>query len=163
MEPARFAVDAMLGRLARWLRVLGFDTTYDAEIDDHALVRQANQEGRVLLTRDRHLLRELRPDRALEIRKDDPLEQLRDVVGALVLPPPGELFTRCILCNCVLSAPLAPDQAAQLLPADFQAVPSPVRQCPGCRRLYWSGSHARRMRAALERALPEWMAAGTGA
>jgi uncharacterized protein with PIN domain len=73
----------MLGRLARWLRVLGFDTFYDAAIADPDLVAIAAREQRVLLTRDRHLLRELRPAQALEVRRDDPLEQLQDVVAAL--------------------------------------------------------------------------------
>jgi len=70
MLPPRFAADAMLGRLGRWLRVLGFDTSYDAALDDAALVRLAHEEARILLTRDRHLLRELRPLRAHEVRQD---------------------------------------------------------------------------------------------
>jgi uncharacterized protein len=151
----RFMADAMLGRLARWLRVLSFDTAYDATLADEAMVRLASDEGRVLLTRDRHLLRELRPANALEVRSDVPLEQLRDVVAALDLPPPAELFTRCILCNAPLSPPLSQAQAAGLLPEDFE-IPAPVRRCPGCGKLYWHGSHARRMRVALERALPDW-------
>src|SRR5687768_6615260 len=102
MEPPRFAADAMLGRLARWLRVLGFDTFYDAQVQDPVLVRLANEEQRVLLTRDRHLLRELRPVQALEVRHDDPLEQLRAIVAELALPGPVAMFSRCLLCNCVL-------------------------------------------------------------
>src|SRR5690242_1416635 len=92
----------MVARLARWLRVLGYDTVWDPALDDHALVALAAAEDRVLLTRDRHLLRELRPARALEIRSDVPLEQLRAVVEALALGAPGELFTRCLVCNAPL-------------------------------------------------------------
>src|SRR5688572_28120635 len=92
MPPPRFAADAMLGRLARWLRVLGFDTSYDTELADPVLVRIANEEGRILLTRDRHLLRELQPLRVHEVRQDEPLDQLRDLVTALELPAPAELF-----------------------------------------------------------------------
>lgn len=151
----RFAVDAMLGRLARWLRVLGYDTAYDAQIADPVLVELAELEERVLLTRDRHLLRELRPRLALEIRQDVPLAQLRDVVEALDLPPPPELFTRCLLCNALLLE-LPFHAALPLLPEGGRGVDPPVRQCPGCGRLYWDGSHVRRMRAALERVLPGW-------
>jgi uncharacterized protein with PIN domain len=98
----RFVADAMLGRLARWLRVLGYDTSYDTVLDDPELVRRANDEARVLLTRDRRLLRDLRPHQSLEIRHDDPLQQLQSVVQSLGLQPPAELFTRCLLCNTVL-------------------------------------------------------------
>lgn len=153
----QFAADAMLGRLARWLRVLGFDTTYDAALPDPELVRRAAAEDRVLLTRDRHLLRELRPTAALEIRKDAPLEQLCDVVGALALPAPAELFTRCLICNAELSMPLPEAEALGLLPADFRETPGVVRRCPVCGKLYWHGSHVRRMRSALDRALPGWL------
>ena len=157
-EP-RFAADAMLGRLARWLRVLGYDTSYDTRLQDPELVRLADAEGRILLTRDRHLLRELRPQRAHQVRHDEPLEQLRDVVKALALAAPAELFTRCLLCNAVLQD-LAPDAAQPLLPEGVRGIPGPVRQCPHCARLYWNGSHVRRMRAALDRALPGWGASG---
>ena len=151
----RFAADAMLGRLARWLRVLGYDTWYDIAVADPVLVQVAAEQDRVLLTRDRHLLRELRPPRALEVRHDDPLRQLHDVVHALALQPPRELFTRCMLCNALLFE-LTREQAAPLLPAGVQDLPGPVRRCPDCGRLYWDGSHVRRMRAALERVLPGW-------
>jgi uncharacterized protein len=154
----RFAADAMLARLARWLRVLGWDTTLDPELDDPELVFRANEQRRILLTRDRHLLRELRPHRSLEVRSDAPLEQLRDVVVSLQLEAPRELFTRCTVCNSPLSDPLTPAQREVLLPPDVRELPGPARQCPGCARIYWPGSHARRMRAALERTLPGWLA-----
>lgn len=145
----------MLGRLARWLRVLGYDTSYDMTLHDAALVRLAEEEGRILLTRDRHLLRELRSARAHEVRQDEPLQQLRDLVTALALPPPADLFTRCLLCNAVLEE-LAHERAEPLLPPGVRGIPGPVRQCPVCGRLYWDGSHVRRMRVALERVLPGW-------
>lgn len=160
-EAPRFAVDAMLGRLARWLRVLGYDTWYDSAVADPVLVARADAEDRVLLTRDRHLLRELRPRRGLEVRHDDPLRQLQDVVDALALLPPQELFTRCLLCNAVLVA-LGRDEALALLAAQMEEVPAAVRACPGCGRLYWDGSHVRRMRVALDRALPGWGGSASG-
>ena len=153
----RFAADAMLGRLARWLRVLGYDTFYDIAVADPVLVRLAHAEHRLLLTRDRHLLRELRPARSLEVRQDDPLQQLRELVQQLQLAPPQSLFTRCLLCNAALVV-LARDEAEPLLPPGVRELPGPVRRCPVCRRLYWDGSHVRRMRDAIERVLPGWIA-----
>jgi uncharacterized protein with PIN domain len=158
MLPPRFAADAMLGRLGRWLRVLGFDTSYDAALADAALVRLANEEARILLTRDRHLLRELRPLRAHEVRQDDPLDQLRELVAALDLSAPAELFTRCMLCNSVLSPPLEEHDWAPLLPPDLIEIQGPVRRCPACGRVYWHGSHVRRMHEALRRSVPGWLA-----
>ena len=152
----RLLADAMLGRLARWLRALGYDTGYDPAAADPELVARAAAEGRVLLTRDRHLLRDLRPARALEVRGDEPLEQLRTVVAALSLRAPEELFTRCLVCNDVLDA-VPEDERAAAVPPAARALPGPVRRCPRCRRVYWPGSHARRMRASLERALPGWL------
>lgn len=156
MQPPRFVADAMLGRLARWLRVLGFDTLYDATMRDPDLVALASRGGRVLLTRDRHLLRELRPPRALEIRSDAPLLQLRDVIETLALRAPAELFTRCLVCNTPLEDVPA-EQIGTLVPTAARALPGPVRRCPGCERIYWPGSHVRRMRHALENALPQWL------
>lgn len=154
----RFIADAMLARLARWLRVLGFDTLCDPAVHDPELVLISSAEQRILLTRDRHLLRELRPLHALEITHDAPLDQLRQTVAALALAAPAELFTRCMVCNCVLSVPLPRAQADALVPEGVRGIAGPIRQCPICRRVYWRGSHARRMQAAIERALPGWLA-----
>jgi uncharacterized protein with PIN domain len=153
----RFAADAMLARLARWLRTLGWDTSLDPDLHDRELVRRADDDGRILLTRDRLLLRELRPARALEIRHDAPLAQLHQVVTALSLPAPPHLFTRCTVCNAPLSDPLDAAQRETLLPPDVRALPGPARQCPACGRVYWQGSHARRMRGAIEHTLPGWL------
>jgi uncharacterized protein with PIN domain len=150
-----FLADAMLGRLARWLRVLGWDTAYDPATRDPALVDWARTEDRILLTRDRPLLVELRPDRALLIVAERPLDQLRQVVTDVGLGSPVELFTRCLVCNAGLR-PATEAEWASLVPPEARALPGPVRRCPGCGRVYWSGSHARRMRAALGRAFPEW-------
>jgi uncharacterized protein with PIN domain len=160
MEPHRFLADAMLGRLARWLRVLGFDTAAAAgDVADVELVRCASVEQRVLLTRDRHLLRELRPARALAIRSEVPVEQLQQVVETLALVAPAELFTRCMVCNAPLEDVPAADHAG-VVPPSSRGLAGPVRRCPLCERVYWPGSHVRRMRGALERALPGWLSPG---
>ena len=158
-DAPRFLADAMLGRLSRWLRVLGLDAAYDDASADPALVRRADEEGRVLLTRDRTLVAHLRPARVLLVASDAPLEQLRQVVEAHAIPAPRELFTRCLLCNVALRDATAEESAA--VPPSARTLPGPVRRCPACGRTYWPGSHARRMRAAIERALPGWLAEET--
>jgi uncharacterized protein with PIN domain len=153
MPPPRFVADAMLGRLARWLRVIGYDTAYDASLADPALVELANREDRVLLTRDRHLLRELRPHRAVELTSDMPLDQLASVVSILELPTPDDLFRRCLVCNTLLDDVRAAE-AVEMLPPAARARAGPVRRCPTCGRVYWPGSHVRRMTGALARVFP---------
>lgn len=153
----RFLADAMLVRLARWLRALGHDVLLAAPGEpDAAVARRAADEGRWLLTRDRALAGGAPADaRRLLLRADAPLAQLLEARDALGLRELVLTFTRCLLCN----APLTPlddaerraAAAAGLLPAAPDV--APVRRCDGCDRLYWEGDHTRRMRAALARAL----------
>ncbi|MHB0774216.1 Mut7-C RNAse domain-containing protein [Halomonas sp. WWR20] len=151
----RFLADEMLGRLARWLRVLGFDTFYACSLNDHALVRIADEESRVLLTRDRHLVTYLRPAQSQLVTHDAPLAQLREVIESCRLSPPDQLFTRCLVCNACLRE--ANDrEIAMFVPEAALALPGPVRRCPGCQRIYWPGSHTWRMRDTLTAALPDW-------
>ena len=151
----RFLADAMLGGLVRWLRVLGFDTAYDPSVHDPELVALADAQARVLLTRDRHLLIHLHPARGLLITDDAPLAQLREVITACNLARPVELFTRCLVCNAILR-PATANEVADLVPDGAQSLPGPIRRCCGCGRVYWPGSHVRRMRRTLASALPDW-------
>ncbi len=152
----RFLADAMLGRLARWLRVIGADALQlPVDTPDRAIVQRAIDDDRILLTRDRHLLRELRPPRAIEITSDAPLEQLAQVIAVLDLQPPSELLTRCLMCNVPLDL-VAGDEARALLPPSARDSAGTVRRCGTCRRVYWRGSHVRRMEAALARTLGDW-------
>jgi hypothetical protein len=139
----RFLADVMLERLARWLRVLGADVeSAPGGAADRDLVRRAAAEDRVLLTRDRRLAAD-HAGRIVVVRSAAPLEQLAEVVARCDVAA-GELFTRCLLCN----APLEPAP-------DVDGVgTTPARRCPRCGRVYWEGSHTRRMRSALARALP---------
>jgi uncharacterized protein len=152
----RFLADAMLGRLARWLRVLDFDTVFDPAIDDPELVDLADAEKRILLTRDRHLVEYLQPDRSVLITWDAPLEQLRQVIETCRLEPPPTLFTRCMICNTPLRH-ASEEEVATLQPGRARALPGQVWRCPGCLRVYWPGTHTWRMRETLQQALPDWL------
>lgn len=152
--PTAFAVDAMLGRLARWLRALGFDTAYRPGIDDHDLVALADNESRILLTRDRHLITYLRPRRGLLITSAKPLAQLGEVAEEYDIGPTDDLFNRCLMCNARLQ-PATPHEIDTLVPEQSRALPGPFLACPGCGRIYWPGSHVKRMRSALAKLFPE--------
>jgi hypothetical protein len=134
-EP-RFAADAMLGRLARWLRVLGYGHLLrHASLQDSELVRLADAEDRILLTRDRHLLRELRPQRAHQVRQDEPLSSCATWSRALALAAPAELIhpLPASAMRCCRTWP--PDAAEPLLPEGVRASRArcaSVRTARGC-------------------------------
>ncbi len=148
----RFLVDAMLGRLARWLRILGCDAGYDSAISDAELVRRAFEQDRVILTRDRALPDEWRIPRVLLLESEDPLEQLRRVVAAFDLDWRQGLFSRCSRCNAGVE-PRSPEEVADRLPPRVLREQSQFFSCPSCDRIYWEGSHLDRMRRTLEDAL----------
>jgi uncharacterized protein len=146
-EPC-FLADVMLGKLARWLRVLGYDTAWEPMIDDALLVRRGAEEGRWVLTQDRRLVRDRQADHLLLIEKDAPLEQLQEVAAQVPLSR-DRLFRRCMECNTPLHD-VSPAEADPRVPRDVLSAAGGVRRCPGCERVYWDGSHTRRMRRQLE-------------
>ncbi len=97
--PPRFVADVMLGHLARWLRIMGYDTVWEGDAEDEALVRRALEEERVLLTRDRRLSAEWRISNVLLIDEEHPSEHIRTVVDHFALDWRRRLFTRCSRCN----------------------------------------------------------------
>jgi len=142
-EPLRLLADGMLGRLAKWLRLLGYDTAYDNTASDHELARRARAERRILLTRDRELA-ERRGLRTLLIHSEALEEQVRQVQEALG-PPPGPPLSRCAVCNAVLE-PVSAEAIAGRVPPYVLRTQSAFRRCPGCGRIYWPGSHLQAMR-----------------
>jgi uncharacterized protein with PIN domain len=155
-EAPRFLADAMLGRLARWLRILGFDAEYFPGEDDD-LLRKARLEGRVLLSRDTHLIQrcavESRPGPGpgagllsahLFIQSDHVMEQLRQVVAALGLDLATPRPHRCTCCNMVLQS-RDKGEVLGLVPEFVWSQHQSFWACPGCRRIYWPGTHWRRM------------------
>ncbi|MBI4540942.1 MAG: Mut7-C RNAse domain-containing protein [Gemmatimonadetes bacterium] len=147
-----FFADAMLGRLARWLRAVGYDTAYDARIEDVELVRRAVEERRTILTRDRGLPVEWWVDDYLLVESETPLEQLAQVVRHFGLDWSGRLFMRCLVCNTPLEE-MAPEQARIQVPPRIAEGRKSFARCPSCGRIYWEGSHTARMRRRLERTL----------
>ena len=145
-------VDAMLGRMARWLRIIGYDASYDAQISDAELARRAFEEDRIVLTRDRALPDEWRVPRILVLDSEDALEQLQQVVAAFDLDWRRRQFSRCSRCNTLIE-PRSPEEVADRVPPRVRREQSEFFACPTCERVYWEGSHLERMRRDLERAL----------
>src|SRR4051812_3971548 len=150
MEP-RFLADCNVGRLARWLRALGYDASYHAQIGDAELVREAAAEGRVVLTRDRDLTKRRVIQsglvRAILIRDDDVTGQLRQVFADLGLDAKQSL-TRCIECNAPLERRAAA-KVADRVPPYVRTTQTRYSECPDCGRVYWAGTHWQRMQQVL--------------
>ncbi|RMF92349.1 MAG: hypothetical protein D6736_03610 [Nitrospinota bacterium] len=140
----RFLVDCMLGKLAKWLRILGYDTTYYSLIADHELIRIAWNEKRILLTRDVRLTQRREVTRYLLIKSDDYREQLRQVVWHYRLDASSYLFTRCLQCN----SPLQDIEKARVrpwVPPYVFQTQELFRICPSCQQIYWAGTHKTKM------------------
>ena len=144
----KFIADAMLGRLARWLRLLGFDTLYYPRISDSDLLKFALREGRVLLTRDTHFLRMKNLNNLFFVRSEDPLEQVKEVmrVFAVKEPLPG----RCARCNGILCKVNERDSIKDMIPEYVFFHRGDFMRCEACGSVYWEGTHLRRFRAMLD-------------
>ncbi len=149
-EAPRFVVDSMLGRLARWLRAMGYDTVYVRHVRDGDLLALARSEGRILLTRDARLARSVGEGEAYLVRAERLEAQLDEVVAACGLEPGPGLLSRCLECNHLLTS-LRPDALHGRIPPHILASHREFSGCPACGRIYWEGSHAQRMRDRLRR------------
>ena len=156
MEP-KFIVDVNVGRLAKWLRVLGYDALFVPDADDGGLVRIAQREGRILLTKDGRLLeRRLFTSgqlKAVRVWGDHFTEQVRQVVSELGLDISND-FSRCIECNAALFE-VAREEARDRVPPYVFQTQEEFKECPMCHKVYWRGTHWRNMRQELAAALSE--------
>lgn len=143
----RFLCDEMLARLARLLRAAGHDTDLaQGGEPDGPMLQRATVEARVLLTRDRRLAAKAAPASVL-MTQDDTLAQARALSAALPIDWTFAPFTRCVMDNAPLRD-ATPEEIARM-PAAAQGGPGPFRACPACRRVYWPGSHVKRLAARL--------------
>jgi uncharacterized protein with PIN domain len=145
-----FLADRMVGKLARWLRILGYDTAYLPQLSPAGIMREARRQGRIILTRDTRILRCKDAPQLVFIHSDRFREQLKQVVGALQLDPVRLLFTRCAECNRVLEG-VAKDEAVQArVPEYVRQTQNEFRRCPECQRIYWGATHKDHVLAELQ-------------
>lgn len=155
LRVTRFVADAHLGGLARLLRMAGFDTLYDNNFDDGEIADIAADQHRIVLTRDRDLLKRRAITHGCYLHAQKPAQQLRELFERLDLARSARPFTLCLHCNARLRA-IDKAQVLQRIPPRAQAVYQQFSTCDVCRRVFWQGSHWQRMRALLDRvALPD--------
>lgn len=144
----RFVVDVMLGKLARWLRILGFDAAYKSRADDRHLLQAARRERRTLLTRDHALVESAKNVRALLIESDDWRLQLAQVLDTLGVRDEAKPLSRCLACNVKLKRLSRKNARNLVAPFVFERAPM-FSICPRCGRVYWPGTHFGDMDAKL--------------
>ena len=148
-EEVRFAADRMLGRLARWLRVLGVDVIYGRHLSGYGLIHAARQENRLILTRDRRL-KQKQPPKYILVESDRYAEQLRQVIRECGLKVGAALFTRCLECNTLLQ-PMEKVSVKSLVPPYVFATQERFFWCLRCRRVYWPATHHEKMLEELKK------------
>ena len=149
LRTPRFVADAHLAALARYLRMLGFDTLLDDTLDDGQIAEISANERRIVLSRDRELLKHGLITHGCYVRAIRPRHQLEEIVKRLDLLAAIAPFTRCMTCNAELTDVDKSDIADRLPPGTLEYYDS-FRRCPGCGNVYWPGSHHGRMRTLIE-------------
>jgi len=152
----KFVLDVHLGRLAAYLRMLGFDAEYRRDASDAELVDISSGERRILLTRDRGLLRHSAVTHGYWLRETDSRRQTAEVISRFDLKRSMRPFSRCMACNGAIR-PVSQEEALHRLGARRVGIYDEFRQCPDCRRIYWKGSHYVRMQRWIDR-----LVSGTG-
>jgi uncharacterized protein with PIN domain len=140
MREVKFVADVMVGRLARWLRVLGFDVVYSNAFEDAEILRIARAENRIILTRDTGFAARCRELELIFIVHDDYRSQVRQVVAALDLQE-FRVLSRCIECNTPLKR-VEKDDVFERVPPYVYLTQDRFAACPSCQRVYWHGTHA---------------------
>ncbi len=154
-RPARFVLDVHLRRLAVYLRLLGSDALWWEHADDPELARTAADERRILLTRDRGLLKRSAATWGRFVRATAPRRQMLEVADRFDLRDAARPFTRCLRCNGAV-VDVAKSAVLDRLLAGTRMHYETFRQCEGCDRIFWPGAHYVRLRRIVHLALPDW-------
>ncbi len=156
----RFIADVMLGRLARWMRFLGFDTLYFHDITDSHLLRIARAQNRLILTRDTQLARKKKLQDCLLINANDSFQQLTEVIEKLKLKR-FKLLTRCVACNGSLVSISKKEDIKDFIPEFVYLNYNLFMKCIDCGKIYWDGSHPKKFMEKIKDLLKSLSITGT--
>lgn len=149
LRKLRFVVDANVGKLARYMRMLGFDALYDNQFPDQEIIRISGEEKRVILTRDLGILKNNAVTRGYYLRAQDPWKQLQEVTQRFDLISDIKPFSRCMECNGTVGR-VAKQMIIEQLIEETSNVFKEFFQCASCGKIYWKGSHYEHMLASIE-------------
>ena len=150
LSDMKFLADCMLGKLAKELRMLGYDTIYYRGEDAHQMIQWARREGRIILTRNTKLIPKRPEDRIIRLMEDAPFLQLIELIQKGQISLDGESpFSRCLLCN-VLIVEIPREEAEGKVPDFILYQQKTFYKCPQCERIYWQGSHQENMQKKVE-------------
>jgi uncharacterized protein with PIN domain len=155
LRDARFVLDVHLGRLAAYLRMLGFDALYQNRCEDEYLAEVSRQEHRILLTRDVGLLKRGSVTHGYYLRATQPRQQLAEVVRRFDLGRLAKPFARCLRCNTLLAL-AAKEQVRHQLPAQVARLHDEFLRCPDCGQACWKGGHFRGMRQWIDASIHQY-------
>ncbi|MFO7933711.1 MAG: Mut7-C RNAse domain-containing protein [Bacteroidales bacterium] len=150
LRVTRFILDTHLGKLAKYLRMLGFDSLYRNDFEDQEMIEIAAREKRIILTRDKLLLKSARITHGYYVRSTEKHHQLREVVQKFDLYSQFQSFTRCMTCNSEL-VPKKKEEIKHLLEPHTVEEFNEFFFCPSCRKVYWKGSHFRKMESFIRK------------
>ena len=154
-EEVKFLADDMVGKLAKWLRILGYDVRYYHSIDDEKLISTANSERRILLTRDSKIADPGRVRQCVFLESDDYRAQLRRVLTLFALKPGRDkIFSRCLICNEKL-VEIDRERAKGKVPPFVFETRERFIACEKCNKIYWKGTHNERVEEVLKDILGE--------
>jgi uncharacterized protein len=149
LRSSRFILDAHLGKLAKKLRLLGFDSLFAREISDDEIIDQAHAERRIILTRDRDLLKSEKVDHGYYIRATDTDGQLKEIIVKFDLWSQFDPFARCLICNGELEKADISEVRGQIN-QETASIFSEFFRCSSCKKIYWEGSHYESMKGYIE-------------
>jgi len=150
----KFIVDNNVGKLAKWLRIMGYDTLFFNGSDDSRMIATALAEGRVILTRDTQIVRRRVVTngqlKVILLKSDEPEQQMHQVIDTLNLDCQFRPFTICLECNQPL-LDRSKQQVKDLVPPYVFQTQSQYMECPACHRIYWRGTHWQAMTKKLKK------------
>jgi len=149
INPKAFVADVHLGKLARTLRLLGFDTAYNSDWEDSQIIEQSNSDHRMILTRDKELLKNGTTQWGYWVRATDPDQQIRELFARFQLAGQTNPFSRCMKCNGMLKK-TDKNEVKNEIPPKVRKWHSDYWRCVQCGQVYWKGSHFEKLQAKVE-------------